>query len=542
MAVRTGFTIPNAGDVPGTLNSLRQAEPDAVDFLTLGDNRYGVLSGCSGAVASSNFTLTSGPDAQHVVVVNGSLIPAGSVAVSVPLQGGTASLDRFDLVIFDASEGRFRLLVGTAAASPVFPTLQDDQVVLYAIFVSAGILSSSITTSMVTDKRIRLTRNYITAIPGTERLLANTMPDGSSPYTVYGDGRTSWNDVSLYRTSTGTVEVGGNLNVTGNEAVVGNLGVSGNLAAGGVFTSANIVRGTGIPSGVAAIGTIYQQVDGGGKLWLYQETTAGTAWARIGTDMATPGGVTAGDPPGTIISSLLAPGHPFLSGFLPMVGNSYGQTDLGRLWSLRTTAPFVDWMSGLTMVIPDMTGSTLMQTGETIGLAVGSNERILTTSNLPAHQHFGGDGTTGSSGAHTPTGGIGESGGHSHTTAGGGGHYHTINDPGHAHGTDFLSGGYIRVQWNGAFRLDGPFTDASHPIAVDQTPFVSKGFTGINQTTSEQSGHDHNISGHAGHSHPLTMNSVPGHTHSMPAESSVGGGTPINLTPRRLPIRYYIKT
>ena len=62
-----GFIIPNAQDVSNTI----LAEPDKIDFNTVADARWGVISGCAiGEQGPLALTVGSG-----VAVVNG---PAGS--------------------------------------------------------------------------------------------------------------------------------------------------------------------------------------------------------------------------------------------------------------------------------------------------------------------------------------------------------------------------------------------------------------------------------------------------------------------------------
>jgi hypothetical protein len=195
-----GFTVPNASEFGTSIQSLDQAEPDSLDFTILGDDNYGVLSGCDITVYSLD---------------NGSaLLDAGEVLIdgefgivsSLTLTFTAPNVDpRFDIIVAEKSGSSFiyNTVVGTPDASnPVFPTLASDQVPLYALYRKSGVTFNGLS---VVDKRkfVKLPIRTGAAVPtfstsdGELYVRVGTAPEsGQSSMYVYVDG--SWQNVAKY--------------------------------------------------------------------------------------------------------------------------------------------------------------------------------------------------------------------------------------------------------------------------------------------------------------------------------------------------------
>lgn len=149
------FTIPNAIDYSVSIASLEQAEPDKLDFITLGDRRSGVISG--GAVT----TVTSAAGAYVDVVLTASEVLVagnyGSIAgATVNIASAPSTGTRFDLICAQytsPSTYAYVVVTGTVSTSnPVFPTVTSTQIPLYAVVVKAGLASGTLA-NLVVDKR-----------------------------------------------------------------------------------------------------------------------------------------------------------------------------------------------------------------------------------------------------------------------------------------------------------------------------------------------------------------------------------------------------
>jgi len=174
--------IPNAGDTTGgnKYESLDQAEPDALDFETLGYLGSGVVSGCLVTTNNSNAT----------VAVSAGVVVLGGVPYAVSANSGLSipaspADNRFDIVVARVSAGVASLVVvqGTnSSTNPTYPksasvltgapspTTNVDfstDVVLAALYRSG---SNAVTTSRIVDKRVMQTfsiGNQGSAIPTT---------------------------------------------------------------------------------------------------------------------------------------------------------------------------------------------------------------------------------------------------------------------------------------------------------------------------------------------------------------------------------------
>jgi hypothetical protein len=144
-----GFQIPNAP----LASVIDQSEPDSGDFQALGDRKTGVISGC---LVAANST----PD-QTVTVANGEVISNGvfrtlvagsGTTTSLSLGQGTAGAARFDIVVIN-STGTLTARTGTAGSNPTFPTQEDGDVFLAAVYRASG-TSDIISSTRIIDKRV----------------------------------------------------------------------------------------------------------------------------------------------------------------------------------------------------------------------------------------------------------------------------------------------------------------------------------------------------------------------------------------------------
>jgi hypothetical protein len=151
MTARSGFIVQNALTAGANLDL---AEPDALDFNLLGNQRHGVIIGCAVSVSGASYTVNVAPG---VAVVDGALVLTGG-QVTLP----TASQSpRFDLITVDAG-GTVGAIVGTADPNPIFPDYTDAVTVFASVMLRPG--GTPPQASDVTDKRIMLTARYMTAV------------------------------------------------------------------------------------------------------------------------------------------------------------------------------------------------------------------------------------------------------------------------------------------------------------------------------------------------------------------------------------------
>lgn len=529
MAHRPGFVIPNASDA-GV--SFRQAEPDAGDFSIIGNGEYGVLSGCDAAVNTLTVSLVGGP---HVVVNNGDIqrIPSGSVSLS---PGG--EVDRFDLVAWDGSA--LTVIHGTPSDDAKFPEIPDGHVVLWAVLVGSG--TSSLSTSNLVDKRKLFTHGAKGSVGANEVFIQNYLSgDDRVGFTITGDGGIQWaaDGVSInYFEGPKRIVVSGGKLVADSGIEAGDTStINGDLYVTGTIHSSDRLKGPVDPNGAGIVGSpgdIYSNTTTG-QQYTYRSALIG--WAEIYADEY---------PPGTVIASMLtgtdAAAH--MVGWLALDGSSYAASNpvLGRLPSM---ASFNHWKSGApgseVYTLPD-TRSAFLMGGESgnLGKVNGSNNKTLTTGNLPAHRHFDGASNTSSSGVHSHTVSVSPAGAHAHTI-GGGAHSHAVSDPGHMHSANHglnIPTSFITMLWGGKYRLVAWSGSEGGP-AVDIFQYSTLEKTGI--TIPSGAAHSHTVSREADHSHTSVVTSSSGHTHALPNESVVGSGAPVDVTPKNLSVVYYVK-
>jgi hypothetical protein len=210
-----GFTVPNATDFGlGNIASLDQSEPDSLDFSSIGDHRHGVISGANiTAVASAagnatpaylNVTLS----AVEVRIDN----TYGSIAgATVVVAAASSSSDtRFDIVVAYNNSGTFQFDVvqGTASATnPVFPTLTDTQIPLYAVYVK-NTFNTTYTTELIVDKRAFTSSSLSRVASGApaggtgavgDTYVTTTSPSNTGQSHVYvKTGASTWTNLATY--------------------------------------------------------------------------------------------------------------------------------------------------------------------------------------------------------------------------------------------------------------------------------------------------------------------------------------------------------
>lgn len=519
MANRPGFLIKNAGETAGNYGI---SAPDAVDFLLLGSSRYGVVAGCDIEipVGSAATATVYGGSEGNVLLVKGELHFAADQVVQ--LFTGSSARDRFDLLVYDGINRDFRVLQGPVSSNPVFPDVGENMVVLMSLLVPAG--ATSINRDYTTDKRIMVPSSFKGSVAPSAVLVSNTLPTGEK-FRIEGSGKMSWGDVSLQRSDIQTLRVDGYLTVTQPMTLPG-LKVNGDITATGLITSSNIRRGPNTPTpDFGNVGDIYVRESDGA---VFSKRSYG--WVEYHADEY---------PPGTIISSILAPGDDFLgSSWLPLDGGTYARSAVGRLWDVPAAASWRN-LGANTMTLPNMADRVPLMGVSALGTVAGSMDRALTKDQLPAHTHFGGStGSTGSGGEHTHSVQLTPSGGHSHGT-GGGAHRHHVADGGHAHPAPFGSSGYI-VSFT-AVTPENVYIPPSGPGARGNL----YGATGVAATgievTNGLSDHSHEVSPAPDHTHQIVFQSSGGHTHEFPSESSVGSSQPLNIRPAHLGVTIFIK-
>jgi len=488
-----GFTVKNTPDVAGNLDV---AEPDSGDFTILGNHRYGVITGCQvtdGGVASQ-VNVTTG-----VVVVNGVIVP---VAATIALIGSVTAEARFDLVTVNQS-GVVGVLQGTANPNPVFPAIPDDRMVLAAVYVGAGV-------SVITDKRIMLPLKLATAIDNGTIVSVYNTAGTTFKFSISHDGSLNWPLVGV--TASGTwLTVLGDLAVRNFQAET--VEADNSIVSRGTVVGTNLLRGHTLPIGGVA-GGLFQRSDG--TLWLW----SGTEWGNIAADPT---------PAGVVVATMAAEADP---GWLILDGRVVSQAVSGRLWD-----KFPQWREGSNFRLPDARNSVLMQAP--VGNRGGSSTVTLGTNNMPPHRHnVAANPLTGHTHAATAIA-VPD---HSHDVLSGGAHEHHVADGGHAHvWADGAGGGaFIAKYFGGTRRLDGPFNDASHPVAVQEVDATTRAATGV-EVTSGRSEHTHVTAVGGGHSHTVHVEPSTGSLVGL-TEQVVGGGAPISTLPPFLGVNWMIRT
>ena len=185
-----GFTLPNSASATYT----DQAEPDAGDFLALGDRRTGVISG--GAVTaqvSANMTVVV---ASAVVIINDVRF-VSAAAPNAPVQPFLSS-PRFDNVGID-NTGSVLIIQGIASNNPVLPVFDPATFCwLYTLYVHAGTVQSA----DIIDKRIFAPLTFQrSSADSLQPYLATTARDSGNIFSVSSGGLLAWGSSALSRVS-----------------------------------------------------------------------------------------------------------------------------------------------------------------------------------------------------------------------------------------------------------------------------------------------------------------------------------------------------
>lgn len=203
----SGFTVPNASSFGATIQSLDQAEPDSLDFSILGNNKYGVFSGFDATYSAADngyITLTSGE-----VLINGEYAAISGTTLALT---ATSADPRFDLIVAEKSGSSFVLaaIAGTSSATnPVFDSLSDTQMLLYALFRKSGETFGA-TSSVDKRKFIGTIIRSGTAAPGSvgssgDLYVRTSFSPATGQSSLYIKQGSSWENLATY-TGPGFVE------------------------------------------------------------------------------------------------------------------------------------------------------------------------------------------------------------------------------------------------------------------------------------------------------------------------------------------------
>lgn len=292
----------------GTAVHIDLAEPDEGDFVALGYNNTGVVSG--GAVTQSGTPNMTVLVAAAEIVINGS--PLTKTAGSVTLDASTAE-PRFDLIGWEWGTTGPVFKKGTpSGTNPVYPTFDPTTFCMTAaVYVSPGTVQ--ITTPYIVPKQVApptsLQRNYAA---DTDIGLAFATPTKPTSFKALADGTISWVSSVLRRTADSLLEWTTGLTIkqpsVTDKALVVKMytGATANpfevqpdssstpmawVDVLGKFYSTNFRAGAGTPEAVvtASRGTVYLNTSAtDGNSALYVKTTDGvsTGWAPLAAYVA----------------------------------------------------------------------------------------------------------------------------------------------------------------------------------------------------------------------------------------------------------------
>jgi hypothetical protein len=284
-----GFTVPNATEYAlGTIASLDQSEPDALDFSSISDHRSAVISGgnyttvtnAAGNPTPAYLNVTLAAIDVRINGVYGNIASGTVVIASAPVNTDT----RFDLIVAYNNGGTFQYAVvqGTASATnPVFPAIADTQIPLYAVYVK-NTFNTTYTTQLLVDKRAfglsSLTRSAAGAPSGSvgavgDVYLNTTAPSNTGQSQLYvKTGASTWVNLAQYVATTSAN--------TANTIVYRDA--SGNFSAGTVTATA--FSGSG-----ASLTNLAGSAITAGTVGTTQLTDASVTTAKLATGAARAG-------------------------------------------------------------------------------------------------------------------------------------------------------------------------------------------------------------------------------------------------------------
>ena len=511
-----GFLIPNAQDVTEPV----MAEPDRIDFNTVAHARYGVVEGCQVLMSAATGSTLGG-----TALVNGKLVTVKAGSANLATSG---SQDRFDLLVVDG-QGTLVVIGGTPSEDPVFPDTPEDVTLLAVAYCASG--ASDFSNSII-DKRVFVPNALLTKIGPDSPLIYNLNGSGSH-YSVDGKGLTTWlSDTRMYRSGSGELTIENTLNLRGN-LVAGGAITGQTVTARGPIRGSNLSQGDSFPPGTDHVpGTLFQHT-GSGRIYTWRNS----AWKELATlDSVTP--------VGTILTTLEVPEVMTLNGWIPLDGTAVneGTAAFASLIALSVIANnyVVGVAPNRTIRLPNCNRRVMLTDFSNPGQLDGTMSPTISLANMPTHRHNGRVVRGGGFNLNIRTNRVG---GHRHSTWGGA-HGHNYSDPTHQHlAAEFVYGFHLRVvaeTWGGKYRIDGPFNDRSHPVAVDLMPWTGKSPTDI-VISSSGSEHGHEMGDAGDHDHQVYADPVPEHEHVY-QEDWQGQGSAMNTTPAYLAVYTYIRS
>jgi len=229
----SGFTVPNATDLAASvIASLDQSEPDSLDFQIVGNRRNAVFTG---AVATLTTAAGNATPAYVNIALTAAEVMVNGVIYSVPaatvISGAAPVNARFDFVcaqVNGASCG-YVVVPGTNnATNPIFPTLTDSQLPLYAVYVKSGYDSTALNKISI-DKRVFATTSPVRTGSGAP---ANSLGNVGDLYVrsdLVNVGRqsqlyvkveaTTWENLAEYAQLTGDVTTSGAVATISNASI-----------------------------------------------------------------------------------------------------------------------------------------------------------------------------------------------------------------------------------------------------------------------------------------------------------------------------------
>lgn len=397
------YNVPNGPDVP----VVDLAEPDSGDFLALGYQRTGVVSG--GTVTQSGSPNMTVLVAAAEIVIEG--VPITKTAGSVVLDASTAS-PRFDLIGWNVA-GAPVAIKGTPSNNPSFPVFDPSVFCMTAaIYVTAG--TSTITSPYIVQKQVvpplALRRHYAN---DTDIVIESTTPmRGANAFRLLASGAMQWLSSTLASINETVMEMVATLQIrqTANTdkaliLKVTGAGVKGNnifevqgasalaplvgIDTIGRFFSTNFRVGNGSPEGAvtADAGTLFLNeapTDANTALYIKLTNGVATGWAALGAFVPSSQAV----PVGTVIA---------WPGVLVSMPVGYLYCD-GTEYASATYTALSDWCAGRfgaaavgNFKLPDYRGRTLFGVEGTLATApgtnVGADTVTLTLDQIPSHTH-----------------------------------------------------------------------------------------------------------------------------------------------------------
>jgi hypothetical protein len=140
MTVKTNFAQATSYMAIDLVNQFNALFTDGVINMTLGVT--------ANSVANMSVNVAAGSSLMNGLFLNNDTI------INLLITSNSSGYNRIDLVVADMDLNKIWVLVGTANASPVAPTITGNQVALAQILVGNSV--STITTANITDVRVNI--------------------------------------------------------------------------------------------------------------------------------------------------------------------------------------------------------------------------------------------------------------------------------------------------------------------------------------------------------------------------------------------------